>query len=48
MTNSLPDIPEHHVKVLEKEMLGSLKPGMREVLEEYTAMRRKDEPFWGK
>jgi len=42
------DIPEHHVKVLEKEMLGSLKPGMREVLEEYTAMRRKDEPFWGK
>jgi len=29
-------------------MLGSLKPGMREVLEEYTAMRRKDEPFWGK
>ncbi|MDK2974972.1 MAG: translation initiation factor [Methanofollis sp.] len=42
------DIPEHHVKVLEKEMLGSLKPGMREVLDDYTTMRRKDKPFWGK
>ncbi|WP_067048540.1 translation initiation factor IF-2 [Methanofollis ethanolicus] len=42
------EIPEHHVKVLEKEMLGSLKPGMREVLDEYTLMRRKENPFWGK
>jgi translation initiation factor 5B len=42
------EIPENHVKVLEKEMLSTLKPGMREVLEEYTLMRRKENPFWGK
>ncbi|TAJ43337.1 translation initiation factor IF-2 [Methanofollis fontis] len=42
------EIPEHHVKVLEKEMLPTLKQGMKEVLEEYTSMRRKEHPFWGK
>jgi translation initiation factor 5B len=42
------DIPERHVKVLEKEMLKTLNPGTQEVLGEYTAMRRKIDPFWGK
>ena len=42
------DVPERHVKVLEKEMIKTLNPGTQEVLGEYTAMRRKGEPFWGK
>jgi translation initiation factor 5B len=42
------DVPERHVKVLEKEMLKTLNPGSQEVLGEYTAMRRKSDPFWGK
>jgi translation initiation factor 5B len=42
------NIPERHVKVLEKEMMKTLNPGTQEVLEEYTSMRRKTEPFWGK
>jgi translation initiation factor 5B len=42
------DIPERHVKVLEREMLKSLNTGTQEILEEFTSMRRKTEPFWGK
>lgn len=42
------DLPERHVKVLEKEMLGHISATAKEVLAEYTAMRRKSEPFWGK
>ena len=42
------DIPENHVKVIEKEMISRLDAGMKEVLEEFTSMKRKDEPFWGK
>jgi translation initiation factor 5B len=42
------DIPERHVKVLEKEMLKTLNTSTQEVLEEFTSMRRKTEPFWGK
>jgi len=42
------DVPERHVKVLEKEMLKSLNTSTQEILEEYTSMRRKTEPFWGK
>jgi translation initiation factor 5B len=42
------DVPERHVKVLEKEMLKSLNTSTQEVLEEYTSMRRKTEPFWAK
>jgi translation initiation factor 5B len=42
------DIPERHVKILEHEMLSHLSPSMRECLEDYTTMRRKGEPFWGK
>ena len=42
------DIPERHVKVLEREMLKTLNTSTQEILEEYTSMRRKGEPFWGK
>jgi len=42
------DIPERHVKVLEKEMLKTLNTSTQEVLGEFTAMRRKTDPFWGK
>ncbi|AGB01431.1 translation initiation factor IF-2 [Methanoregula formicica] len=42
------DIPERHVKVLEKEMLKTLNTSTQEVLAEFTAMRRKTDPFWGK
>jgi len=44
----LVDIPERHVKVLEREMMKTLNPASQEVLAEYTTMRRKTEPFWGK
>jgi translation initiation factor 5B len=42
------DIPERHVKVLEREMAKSLNIGTQEVLAEFTALKRKSEPFWGK
>jgi translation initiation factor 5B len=42
------DIPERHVKVLEKEMIKTLNTSTQEILGEYTAMRRKGDPFWGK
>jgi len=42
------DIPEKHVKVLEKELLSSLPIPTQEVLAEFTAMKRRENPFWGK
>ncbi|MDD1690976.1 MAG: translation initiation factor IF-2 [Methanoregula sp.] len=42
------DIPERHVKVLEKEMIKTLNTSTQEILAEFTAMRRKGDPFWGK
>ncbi len=42
------DIPERHVKVLEREMLSHLPIPTQEVLEEFTTMKRRAEPFWGK
>jgi translation initiation factor 5B len=44
----LVDIPERHVKVLEREMLRTLNISTQEVLAEFTAIRRKADPFWGK
>jgi translation initiation factor 5B len=44
----LVDIPERHVKVLEREMTGRLNTGTREILGEFAAMRRKENPFWGR
>jgi translation initiation factor 5B len=42
------DIPERHVKVLEREMIKTLNIPSQEVLLEFTTMRRKEDPFWGK
>lgn len=42
------DVPERHVKVLEREMTKTLNTSTQEILLEYTAMRRKGDPFWGK
>lgn len=42
------DIPERHVKVLEREMIKTLNSSTQEILLEYTTMRRKGDPFWGK
>jgi len=42
------DVPERHVKVLEKEMLNHLPISTQEILNEFTSMKRKAEPFWGK
>jgi len=42
------DIPERHVKVLEKEMQKTLNVSTQEILGEFTTMRRKSDPFWGK
>jgi len=42
------DIPERHVKVLEREMLSHLPIPTQEVLGEFTSMKRRAEPFWGK
>jgi len=42
------DVPERHVKVLEREMIKTLNTSTKEILEEYTTMRRKADPFWGK
>jgi translation initiation factor 5B len=44
----LVDVPERHVKVLEHEMLPHLSSDTRMVLEEFTGMKRRTEPFWGK
>jgi translation initiation factor 5B len=42
------DIPERHVKVLEKEMISHLPISTQEVLHEFTRMKRRADPFWGK
>jgi translation initiation factor 5B len=42
------DVPERHVKVLEKEMLKTLNVSTQEILGEFTTMKRKSDPFWGK
>ncbi|MFA5296242.1 MAG: translation initiation factor IF-2 [Methanoregulaceae archaeon] len=42
------DIPERHVKVLEREMLSHLPISTREILGEFTGMKRRADPFWGK
>lgn len=42
------DIPERHVKVLEREMLPHLPISTREILGEFTGMKRRADPFWGK
>ncbi len=42
------EIPERHVKVLEREMLSHINISSQEALSEYAMIRRKENPFWGK
>lgn len=42
------EIPERHVKVLEREMLSHINISSQEALSEYAMIRRRDNPFWGK
>jgi len=44
----LVDIPERHVKVLEREMMKNLNVSTQEALGEFTDMKRRGDPFWGK
>jgi len=42
------DIPERHVKVLEREMSPHLPISTQEILGEFTSLKRRSDPFWGK
>jgi translation initiation factor 5B len=42
------DVPERHIKVLEREMEKTLNTSTQEILYEFTTMKRKDDPFWGR
>jgi translation initiation factor 5B len=42
------DVPERHIKVLEREMVKTLNTSTQEILAEFTTMKRKGDPFWGK
>jgi translation initiation factor 5B len=42
------DVPERHIKVLEREMVKTLNISTQEILAEFTTMKRKGDPFWGK
>jgi translation initiation factor 5B len=42
------DVPERHVKVLEREMQKTLNTSTQEILLEFTTLKRKGDPFWGK
>ncbi len=42
------DVPERHIKVLEREMVKTLNPSTQEILAEFTTLKRKGDPFWGK
>src|SRR5512136_1091801 len=42
------DVPERHIKVLEREMQKSLNTSTQETLAEFTTLKRKGDPFWGK
>ena len=42
------DVPERHIRVLEKEMTKILNTSTQEILSEFTTMKRKADPFWGR
>lgn len=42
------DVPERHIKVLEREMVKTLNTSTQEILNEFTTLKRKGDPFWGK
>ena len=42
------DVPERHVKVIEAELYNDFNTAMQAVLDEFTSLKRKGNPFWGK
>jgi translation initiation factor 5B len=42
------DVPEKHVKVTEQELYDALDQSERLMLDEFLAIKRKDNPFWAK
>jgi translation initiation factor 5B len=42
------DVPERHIKVLEREMQKTLNTSTQETLSEFTTLKRKGDPFWGR
>ena len=42
------DVPERHIKVNEREMVKTLNTSTQEILAEFTRLKRKGDPFWGK
>lgn len=42
------NVPERHVKILEQELIDSLKADEIETLEAFVKIKRKDNPFWAK
>ncbi len=42
------DIPERHAKMVEQELRNTLSPDAIETFEEFLAIKRKDNPFWGR
>ena len=42
------DIPERHVKILEKELLSHLPISAQMILDEFCLLKRRQNPFWGK
>lgn len=42
------DVPEKHAKVMEQELYDALQPSERTMLQEFLAIKRRNNSFWGK
>ncbi len=42
------DVPEKHAKVMEQELFDALQPSERAMLQEFLAIKRRNNSFWGK
>ncbi|MGZ4901524.1 MAG: translation initiation factor IF-2 [Halobacteriota archaeon] len=42
------DVPEKHAKVMEQELYDALKPSEQTMLQEFLAIKRRNNSFWGK
>lgn len=42
------DIPEHHSKIIEFDLKDKLSPDEYETFEAFLAIKRRNNPFWGK
>ncbi|MGC9435512.1 MAG: translation initiation factor IF-2 [Methanomicrobiales archaeon] len=42
------DVPERHVRVIETELIDRLSPDARDALADFTGLKRKSDPFWGR